>query len=212
MIAVDRRGRGASGDGPDYSIHREAEDVAAVVDSLSEPANVVGHSFGALCALEGALLTNGIRRMVLYEGVPMVGSESYPPGIIERLEALLDEGDVETVLTTILSEVAGMTVEDVERLRNQTDRWQRRIANVRSAPREMREERDYVFSASRFSRMQVQTILLVGGGSPEREHRNAQGVAKGLPRATVAILPGQRHIAMHSAPDLFTREVIRLLM
>jgi pimeloyl-ACP methyl ester carboxylesterase len=211
VIAVDRRGRGGSGDGPGYSLHREAEDVVAVVDSLGEPASVVGHSFGALCALEGALLASRISRLVLYEGVPMVGSESYPPGIVERLEAMLDEGEVETVLTAILSEVAGMTPKDVERLRNQTDRWQRRIANVRSAPREMREERDYSFNASRFRRMQVPTMLLVGGESPERELRNAQGVADALPHATVVVLPGQGHIAMHSAPELFTREVVRFL-
>jgi pimeloyl-ACP methyl ester carboxylesterase len=32
--AIDRRGRGASGDSPEYTLDREFEDVAAVVDAL----------------------------------------------------------------------------------------------------------------------------------------------------------------------------------
>jgi len=32
IYCVDRRGRGASGDGPEYALEREAEDIAAVVD------------------------------------------------------------------------------------------------------------------------------------------------------------------------------------
>lgn len=38
VYAVDRRGRGESGDTPDYAIKREFEDLAALVDSLGEPA------------------------------------------------------------------------------------------------------------------------------------------------------------------------------
>ena len=34
VYAVDRRGRGGSGDAPTYAVEREFEDVAAVVDSL----------------------------------------------------------------------------------------------------------------------------------------------------------------------------------
>jgi pimeloyl-ACP methyl ester carboxylesterase len=34
--AVDRRGRGQSGDAPSYAIARELEDAAAVVDAVAE--------------------------------------------------------------------------------------------------------------------------------------------------------------------------------
>ena len=65
--AIDRRGRGGSGDSDEYAIEREFEDVAAVVDSLGEPAFLIGHSYGAVCALEAALLTRNVRKLVLYE-------------------------------------------------------------------------------------------------------------------------------------------------
>ena len=48
VYAVDRRGRGQSGDAADYSIEREYEDIAAVVSSIPGPVNLLGHSYGAL--------------------------------------------------------------------------------------------------------------------------------------------------------------------
>jgi hypothetical protein len=49
--AVDRRGRGGSGDHPEYAIEREFEDIAAVVRAVRGAGRVdlLGHSYGA-CA------------------------------------------------------------------------------------------------------------------------------------------------------------------
>jgi pimeloyl-ACP methyl ester carboxylesterase len=40
--AMDRRGRGGSGDAPAYALEREAEDVAAILDAVGEPVSVLG--------------------------------------------------------------------------------------------------------------------------------------------------------------------------
>lgn len=45
--AMDRRGRGASGDAPEYALEHEFEDVVAIVESIDEPVTLLGHSFGA---------------------------------------------------------------------------------------------------------------------------------------------------------------------
>ncbi len=104
VYAVDRRGRGDSGDSEDYSIEREFEDVAAVVDSIGEPTNLLSHSYGALCALEAALLTSNVRKLVLYEpGMNVTGEQIYPPGFIDRLDALLEAGDRDAVISTLMS-------------------------------------------------------------------------------------------------------------
>src|SRR5262245_55790742 len=50
-VAVDRRGRGGSGDGGSYSIEREYEDIAAVVEAAGTGVTLFGHSYGALCAV-----------------------------------------------------------------------------------------------------------------------------------------------------------------
>ena len=59
VYAVDRRGHGESGDGLPYAIEREFEDIAAVVDAVGEPVNLLGHSFGAFVPLE-LLYSRGI--------------------------------------------------------------------------------------------------------------------------------------------------------
>ena len=84
--AMDRRGRGASGDAPGYAIEREFEDVAAVVDAVAEASgsatDLYGHSFGGLCAFGGATLTASVGRLVLYEGWPPADPRAppAPPG------------------------------------------------------------------------------------------------------------------------------------
>lgn len=69
--AVDRRGRGLSGDGPTYDIALEYADVAAVVDDCARAAggavSLYGHSYGAVCALGAALLTPDVGQLFLYE-------------------------------------------------------------------------------------------------------------------------------------------------
>ena len=55
LYALDRRGRGESGDAAHYSLQREVEDVVSVVDFIGGPVDVLGHSLGAICALEAVL-------------------------------------------------------------------------------------------------------------------------------------------------------------
>ena len=120
LYAVDRRGRGESGDGDSYAVEREFEDVAAVVEAIGQPAHLLGHSFGGLCSLEAALRTRNVRRLILYEpaGVPVPGEPPVLRSLIDRLQAVLETGDGEEVLTVFYREVAGMTPDEIERLRS----------------------------------------------------------------------------------------------
>lgn len=72
VYAMDRRGRGANGGGPDCDVAREYEDVAAVIDAAAEACgsavDVLGHSFGGVCAFGAAALTSNLRTLVVYEG------------------------------------------------------------------------------------------------------------------------------------------------
>ncbi len=211
VCAMDRRGRGGSGDSPEYSLAREAEDIAAVVDELGEPVNVLGHSYGALCAIEAALLTSGIRKLVLYEGVPLRGADLYPPGVLQRMDALLRAGDPEAVLVTMFQELVLMPAAELALMRGQTDAWERRIANARTLPRELKAETAYVFDPARFASVAVPTLVLVGGDSPGREMDHAGGVAAALPNSRIAVMPGQQHAAMYMSPELFISEVVAFL-
>lgn len=209
--AMDRRGRGGSGDGAAYDLQREAEDVAAVINAIGQPVHVLGHSYGGLCALEASLLTSNMDRLILYEGVPLRGADNYRPGVIDELEAMLEAGDVEGVLTSMYRDLVEMPAEEIALMRSRKDAWAVRRANAPTLPREIRAESQYTFEPERFSEMTTRTSLLVGGDSPPRELQNANGVADGLPDARVVVLPGQQHIAMHTAPEVFAADISELL-
>jgi pimeloyl-ACP methyl ester carboxylesterase len=212
VYAMDRRGRGGSGDAPDYKLQREAEDVAAVVDAINEPVNVLGHSYGGLCALHAALITPNLRRLIVYEGVPLRGADEVGPSIIDRMQAMLETGDMEGVLVTMYRDLVEMPPEELELLRSQRDAWAVRLRNAPTLPRELRALERYTLAPERFESMETPTLLLVGGDSPPRELENARGVAEALPEARVVILPGQQHAAMYTAPELFVREVVAFLL
>src|SRR5260370_35449808 len=67
VCAMDRRGHGASGDSPHYSLQREAEDVAAAVNSPPGTVFLLCHSYGGVCAREVDILTRKTSHLVLDE-------------------------------------------------------------------------------------------------------------------------------------------------
>jgi pimeloyl-ACP methyl ester carboxylesterase len=209
--AVDRRGRGGSGDAEDYAIEREFEDVAEVVDSLGESVNLLGHSYGALCALEAALLTRNVRKLVLYDpGIEVAGEQIYPPEVIERLEALLGARDRDGVVATTMREVAGLPPETVEYMRSQPV-WQARVDAAHTIPRELRAVKAYRLDAERFGDLGVPTLVLSGGDSPAALRKAGKDVDEALPNSRIVVMPGHGHAAMDTGTDLFTTKVLRFL-
>lgn len=206
VCALDRRGRGGSGDAAGYSVEREFEDVAAVVDAVAadagEAVDLVGHSYGALCALEAARLTPNLRRVVLYE--PVVGNVEglYDHELVARMEAHLAAGERETALELFFREIVGMPEEAFRRFRT-LPAWPARVAAAPTLVRELRAEEGYRFEPERFRAVTVPVLLLVGGQSPAFLREGSEAVAAALPDARIAVLEGQQHVAMDTAPDLF---------
>ena len=211
LYALDRRGRGDSGDAPDYALEREFEDVASVINSIGQSVNLLGHSFGGICALEAALLTPQVHKLILYEPpIPVEGVPIYPDGVIEHLDTLLAAGDRLGVLTTFMREVVRMPSHEFELFRA-SPAWPARVAAAHTLPRELRAQERYRFTAGRFSGLSTPTLLLVGGDSPAFFKVAIEVVEAALPNSRTVVLPGQQHIAMDTAPDLFVREVITFL-
>src|SRR5215203_4902907 len=208
VYAIDRRGRGGSGDAEGYAIEREFEDVAAVVDAIGEPVNLLGHSYGALCSLEVALRSRSVCKLVLYEPpVDVTGEGIYPPGVVDRMEAMLDAGDRDGVIVTTMREVAGVSPEVVEYMRS-LPVWQARLAAAHTIPRELRASGAYRFDPERFGDLGVPTLLLLGGESPAIFGEAERAVDETLPDSRIVVMPAQGHSAMDTATDLFTTEVL----
>jgi pimeloyl-ACP methyl ester carboxylesterase len=205
--AMDRRGRGGSGDGPSYSLAAEAADVTAVVEAIGGPVDVFGHSQGALCALEAALDTPGIRRMVLYEPPIEVGA---PRELRRRLAELVAQGRRDEAVTAFLREMAGMTEDQLARARSLPS-WATRVAAAHTVVREEEVSAGYRFDAARFASCAVPTLLLDGTESPPEFRAGTARVAAALPHARIVRLEGHGHVAMLSDPELVVREALAFL-
>jgi pimeloyl-ACP methyl ester carboxylesterase len=193
-------------------LEREFEDVAGLVDSIGTPVNLFGHSYGGICALEASILSDRIGRLVLYEPpIPSVGFRIYPPGIIDRLQNLLDTGDREGVLVTFMTELVRMPEAEII-LTKSMPAWPSRVGAAHTIPRELTAHEHYGFKPERFKEMTVPTLLLVGGESPEHVKASTQSLQAALPNSRVVVLPGQQHVAMETAPDLLARETLNFLL
>jgi pimeloyl-ACP methyl ester carboxylesterase len=208
VLAIDRRGRGRSGDADTYAIEREYEDVVAVVRSAGDAVNVLGHSYGGICALEAALLTNRIHKLILYE--PPMGFLKSPPHVVDRLQTLLAQDARDELLVYFMRQVAGLPEDQIELMRS-LPAWRARLETVETIPREERASREYVFDAARFRDLAVPALYLQGGDSSEPFRAAGEALQRALPDCRVVVMPGQRHAAMDTATELFTAEVLSFL-
>ena len=90
----DRRGRGDSGNGDEYAVDREIEDLQAVLQAAGGSAHVFGASSGGALALEAARRLPGITSVAIYEA-PFIVDGATPPDLTpyERAVFMFDGHD-----------------------------------------------------------------------------------------------------------------------
>jgi pimeloyl-ACP methyl ester carboxylesterase len=207
VYAVDRRGRGASGDAPVYAVEREFCDLAAVVDDIGSPVDVVAHSFGALCSLGAALHTTGMRRLVLYEPPVLQPVRSAAD---DRMAELLAHGQRAGVVRTFFRDIVG-TAESQLQLIMTAPSWPSRVAAAHTVVRERLIDPPYRFCPELYAGLGVPTLLIAGGDSPPFLQASTAAVAAAVPGAQVVVLEGEQHVAMDSAPERFVTAVLGFL-
>ncbi len=209
--AIDRRGRGASGDAPAYAVEREFEDVAAVADALAAGSgaavDVFGHSYGGRCALGAAVLTDSIRRVVSYEGAPTPpGSSYHPAGVERRLRERLAAGDRDGALAAFLTEVVGMSAADLAAY--QADPiWPVRAAAAGTILRELEAEADPAASLDRLGAVRQPVLQILGGASLPVFREATVALDSRLADGHVVVIDGARHAAHHTHPHEVVRAV-----
>ncbi len=204
-FCMDRRGFGASpNEATPYTIERDFEDVAAVVDAVTAltggPVALFGHSYGANCAMGGATLTNNVHRLILYE--PSFGL-SYPPGSIEAIEAALTAGDPDQAIVRVLVDILEMTDTEITALRADP-LWPTRLAVAHTVPRECRVETDWEFQPGQFDGATAPTLLLTGSDSVPEVIKATDLAAAALSDARIHVLDGHGHFAHKIDPALIT--------
>jgi pimeloyl-ACP methyl ester carboxylesterase len=197
VVTMDRRGRGESGDSPEYAMAREADDVLAVLDAAGAEM-LVGHSYGALCSILAAERTGALRRLVLYEP---------PIGVTEDRIGLVDErvaaGELDMALGGFLR-AAGTSDEQLEMIRA-SPAWPVLLDAMPALPREL-----HACTAWQHVRgpIDVPTLLLLGADTRSSVYLDGLDELRAAftdPRQES--IPGQQHVAHVFAAEEFARLV-----
>lgn len=214
--AMDRRGRGESGDTADYSIAKEYADVAAVLDAAAtetgSPVDLLGHSFGGNIAFGVAMLDTNIRKLVLYEGwpTPDITHRALPPDVMARLSSLLAQDQPAAMLETFYREIAMLSEQQITGLKA-APTWPARVSAAGTVPRELLAFSHQAFDPAGAARIRVPVLLLVGADSPVEIKADPEIVAAALPDARIKVLEHQTHLAHFDDPETFAGEVIAFL-
>lgn len=214
--AVDRRGRGASGDGADYAMEREFDDVTAVVDAVAAerglPVDVVGHSFGGRCGLGAALRTRNLRRLVVYEGAPAPAGRRYARrGLADRLRALIAAGRPDDAVETFMRTVVGMDDPAIGAYRSNPV-WPARVAAAPTIVREIEAEPRAVAGLDALGGVRAPVLQLLGGDSLPVFRTAVEALDARLSDGRIVVIPGARHAAHHTHPSAFVDAVVRFLL
>jgi pimeloyl-ACP methyl ester carboxylesterase len=209
--ALDRRGRGASGDVEPYAVEREFEDVAAAAEVIARdagaPVAVIGHSFGGRVALGGALRTEAIRAVVCYEGAPPAAEDRYQPeGAEERVRERLAAGHGDEALATFLREIVGMSDEELARYRADPV-WPRRVAAAHTIVRELDAEASPEASVDALGGVRQPVLQLLGGASRPAFRLATEALDARLSDGRIVVIDGAKHAAHHTHPHSFVDAV-----
>lgn len=212
VFAMDRRGRGASGDAAAYAIDREYEDVAAVAEGVaddvgSQTVDVAGHSYGGRCALGASLLARRIRRVVVYEGAPVPPGMTYrPDGLVDSVRGALDRGANEEALIRFLTGIVGMSHAELDAYRAHPV-WPARVAAAHTILREVEAEASPAASLETLGRVGVPVLLLLGSTSRSPFRIGTEALAARLADAQVHVIDGAAHAAHHTHASEFVAAV-----
>ncbi|HEY4102642.1 MAG TPA: alpha/beta hydrolase, partial [Polyangiaceae bacterium] len=188
---------------------REIEDVIALIEGIAEPLDLLGHSSGAILALQVAARAPAhLERLIAYEPpVFFKAEDSIVQDLPERLEGLLAAGKREAAVETFFREGPRMSEAEIGGIQA-APFWPEMLAALgHTVPYDSRVQRSFTATPSELDRIQMPTLMLVGAASSPRMQSGARTIAERLPRARLGELAGQQHLAQVTAPALFAAAV-----
>lgn len=204
IYLMDRRGRAPSGDGTEYSISLEAEDIARVVEAITEPVIVVAHSYGALATIE-ALLTqqlSSVTRVILYEPPGIVAGVAARAAGVARMEQALAANDRDEVVRSFLIDQIGAPPGVLESLKS-SPVYPIVLQIASTLPRESGTVNSWHNAPGRPGVWKTPTVLLLGSETKGAMRDGVMLLSRTIPDCKLVVIEGQGHSAMLQAPDLF---------
>lgn len=196
-----RDGHGDAAPAGAEAMAAEVGDVLAVAAAAGVRPLLVGHSSGAVVALESALAApSAFRALVLYEP-PVAVDEPLGGEALRRARAALDAGDPDRAIVIHMREIAGVGRLMVAALRRVPPAWQ--VVRGHAAAQITDDEaiESLGVGLGRYARLDMPVLLLGGDRSPAHLRRRLDALAAVLPQLEeVVVLEGQGHLANLRAP------------
>jgi len=195
----DRRNRGESDAGAEaWSIEREIEDLAAVIDAAGGSAHVFAASSGAALSLEAARAGLPIDRLALYEA-PFILDDTHAPNpldVPQQLQDLVDCGRHSEAVKRFMR-IVGLPAPFVGLMRV-LPAWKTMTGLAHTLPYDLSivvpHQQGEPLPEGRYADVGPETLVIAGGKSPEYM-RNAQArIAEAVPNARLETLAGQTHM------------------
>jgi pimeloyl-ACP methyl ester carboxylesterase len=194
VYVYDRRGRGGSGDQAEYSVQREIEDLAALIEHAGGSAHVFGHSSGGVLALEAGRRGLAIDSLTIYEP-PVQGGR----GLAGPLRDLIREGRRDDAVALFLTRCGGVPAEFVDGMR--ADPVWSLFISLAHTLRYDTEICDAV-CVDKLATITIRTLTIGGGASEPHLPGVARLVAETIPGARYVTLPGHDHGVLRQPADL----------
>ena len=208
VYAIARRGRGETDATEGHRLEDEVDDLVALVESVGEPVFLLGHSYGAHCALAAAhRLPGRVRKLVLYEPAR---PDLFPGALLARLEELARASEWDEFAFTFFRDGLQVPVDELEALRA-TNLWPPIVIDAPASSHDIIALAKYDFDAGRYRSLDIHVLLQIGSASP-RHLYVTDALAAALPHATIGVLPGQAHEGMTTAPEMYLDAVRAFLL
>lgn len=205
----DRRGRGDSGDGADYSLQREIEDLQAMLDAAGGRAHVVGHSFGALIALAAAASGTEMRSLTLYE--PPLRQDQVDRDAVSQAQALVERGELDQAIEVMTTRLAGISDDELGIVRKIKPVWNKLRDGVKATPRELDVVVDVDWDRFDLPVDDRPVLVIRGGRDCSPVYPRPEDLPRFVTDAEVVAIPGQGHLATNFAPNQFADAVLDFL-
>jgi len=198
VYTYDRRGRGQSGDTEPYSVDREIEDIAALVEEAGGSAFAYGISSGAALALDAAARTPGIQKVATYEPPFVVDPDAntIPHDFIPRLREHLDAGAPAKAVEQFMGQVGAPKI--MVKAMRLMPAWKKLKAAASTLPYDFtilgETGSGRALPRERWAGVTVPVLAMAGGKSPEYMRQSSEQLAEILADARYRTLEGQTHM------------------
>ncbi len=200
------RGRGLSGDHPDLSPGRRAEDILTYIDSVEQPTGLVGWSGGANSALAVAAQSDAVDAVAVYEpGILslMDGAQKAVVGAaVASTVELAAEGDLAAAVRAFLRfpfNDEDIAVAEEAGYPEAAGRYVTNLLNL--LQQEMEYEGPTADDPAVLGAISAPVLMLLGSNTKPFFIASARHVADHVPNARIREIPGAGHAAPLTHPE-----------